>query len=306
MGGPGQTQDDDDEDGEEKPVEYDIWTVPVFRQWSLDALVPLAARAASLAARKEAEDLRGGTGLDRKWDAALEAYERAQVLHPSPQNYKDMAFVAQFANTSKKNREKWLRKAGDLGRHDLAAFLYSESRDAEAVPHIGQLGFRYRIAPKLWTTSDTPPSDRPCPVAKLYDRVLGDTLFSALQQAFSPTSAYWSAHDYDVFAGTSQHGYFSHAFPLYKAQRGELGLLGQLTEKVFELATYADLPIAAKIKDTQICEVWAHCKPPSSGHQLHFDTDNEGRDGPPKHPIFTGVVYLTEHGGPTIVTTQTA
>lgn len=293
----------DDEDAEEKPVEYDVWTVTNFRAWALETIVPLAARAASLAARKEAEDFRLGMGLDRKWDAALEAYERAQVLHPSPQNYKDMAFVAQYANTSKKNREKWLKKAGDVARGDLAAYLYAEGRDAEAVPHIGQLGFRYRIAPRLWQTNEVPPSDRPCPVARLYDRVLGDSLFSALQQAFSPTSAYWSAHDYDVFAGTSQHGYFSHAFPLYKA--GKFGLLGQLTEKVFELATFADLPTSAKLKDTQMVEVWAHCKPPTSGHQLHFDTDNEG-NSEPKHPILTAVVYLTETGGPTLITEQVA
>lgn len=303
MGGGG--GESDDEDAEEKPVEYDVWTVTNFRAWALETIVPLAARAASLAARKEAEDFRLGMGLDRKWDAALEAYERAQVLHPSPQNYKDMAFVAQYANTSKKNREKWLKKAGDVARGDLAAYLYAEGRDAEAVPHIGQLGFRYRIAPRLWQTNEVPPSDRPCPVARLYDRVLGDSLFSALQQAFSPTSAYWSAHDYDVFAGTSQHGYFSHAFPLYKAQRGEFGLLGQLTEKVFELATFADLPTSAKLKDTQMVEVWAHCKPPTSGHQLHFDTDNEG-NSEPKHPILTAVVYLTETGGPTLITEQVA
>ena len=47
---------------------------------------------------------------DSNWDDLQIQTDFRKVLHPSPQNYKDMAFVAQYANTSKKNREKWLRK----------------------------------------------------------------------------------------------------------------------------------------------------------------------------------------------------
>jgi len=51
-------------------------------------------------------------------------------------------------------------------------------------------------------------------------------------------------------------------------------------------------------------EWWAHCRPHASGHQLHFDSEDEGR-GTVRHPIVSTVLYLTEGiGGPTLVTNQ--
>ena len=53
-------------------------------------------------------------------------------------------------------------------------------------------------------------------------------------------------------------------------------------------------------------EWWAHCRPHSSGHQMHFDSDDEGLGGVIKHPICSAVVYVTGGvGGPTLVTNQT-
>lgn len=52
-------------------------------------------------------------------------------------------------------------------------------------------------------------------------------------------------------------------------------------------------------------EWWAHCRPHSSGHQLHFDSDDEGCGGV-RNPICSTVLYLSQDcGGPTLVTTQT-
>ena len=39
---------------------------------------------------------------------------------------------------------------------------------------------------------------------------------------------------------------------------------------------------------------WAHCRPHSSGHQLHFDSDNEGQ-GTVRNPIISTVLYLSEN-----------
>mmetsp|Transcript_8621 Transcript_8621/g.13970 ORF Transcript_8621/g.13970 Transcript_8621/m.13970 type:complete len:345 (-) Transcript_8621:103-1137(-) len=58
-------------------------------------------------------------------------------------------------------------------------------------------------------------------------------------------------------------------------------------------------------------EWWAHRRPHQSGHQLHYDSDNEGvsdmKDAKVRHPIASTVLYLTEGnvGGPTLVTDQT-
>ena len=51
-------------------------------------------------------------------------------------------------------------------------------------------------------------------------------------------------------------------------------------------------------------EWWAHSRAHPSGHQLHFDSDNEGEAGL-RHPIVTSVCYLSEGvGGPTLITEQ--
>ena len=50
---------------------------------------------------------------------------------------------------------------------------------------------------------------------------------------------------------------------------------------------------------------WAHRRPHASGHQLHFDSDNEGRGGV-RNPLVSTVLYLSDEGcgGPTLVTDQ--
>ena len=51
-------------------------------------------------------------------------------------------------------------------------------------------------------------------------------------------------------------------------------------------------------------EWWAHCRPHGTGHQLHFDSDDEGRAGV-RNPIVSCALYLTSGiGGPTLVTDQ--
>ena len=58
-------------------------------------------------------------------------------------------------------------------------------------------------------------------------------------------------------------------------------------------------------KEANYVEWWAHCRPHCDGHQLHFDSDNEGK-GEVRNPIVSSVIYLTSSGvgGPTLVTTQ--
>ena len=55
-------------------------------------------------------------------------------------------------------------------------------------------------------------------------------------------------------------------------------------------------------------EWWVHSRSHTSGHQLHFDSDEtriEG-GGTPRHPIASIVIYLGQNdvGGPTLVTDQ--
>lgn len=62
-----------------------------------------------------------------------------------------------------------------------------------------------------------------------------------------------------------------------------------------------------KAKDATAAEWWAHCRPHGSGHQMHFDSDDEGMGGVIRHPICSAIVFVTGGvGGPTLVTDQTS
>lgn len=57
----------------------------------------------------------------------------------------------------------------------------------------------------------------------------------------------------------------------------------------------------------EVAEWWAHSRPHSSGHQLHFDTDEARiKKGEGVHcPAVSCVLYLSEEvGGPTLVIEQ--
>jgi len=57
---------------------------------------------------------------------------------------------------------------------------------------------------------------------------------------------------------------------------------------------------------TLTAEWWAHCRRHAEGHQLHFDSLDEGK-GYVRHPLISCVVYLSQTqglGGPTLVTDQ--
>jgi hypothetical protein len=42
-------------------------------------------------------------------------------------------------------------------------------------------------------------------------------------------------------------------------------------------------------------EWWAHCRPHSNGHQLHYDSEDEGR-GVVRHPVASAVLALGHDG----------
>ena len=54
----------------------------------------------------------------------------------------------------------------------------------------------------------------------------------------------------------------------------------------------AHFPQAA---EARFAEWWAHCRPHHTGHQLHFDSDDEGEGGV-RNPIITTVLFLSGGG----------
>jgi hypothetical protein len=52
-------------------------------------------------------------------------------------------------------------------------------------------------------------------------------------------------------------------------------------------------------------EMWAHNRPHVTGHQLHFDSDNEGQGDRIRHPVVSCILYLSESASSAPITTTT-
>jgi len=175
------------------------------------------------------------------------------------------------------------------------------------VARLSQDVLRYKLP------SDVINSDQPkvqhsttalaCP-CRLYDDALPKEDLNVLINALCPEdSSYWKDHSYSVYPPTP---YFSYAFDLKDDTLKKLGALGKYVQTIQRLSS--NLPSKgreSKKRIPQYAEVWAHHRPHCSGHQLHFDSDNEGR-GEVKHPLVSSILYLSEEGcgGPSLMTDQ--
>jgi len=114
----------------------------------------------------------------------------------------------------------------------------------------------------------------------------------------NPDASYWSSHDYHVEPPSP---YFSYVIPLLK-ERKQGSFVDGLARKVWKLPGLNQRFPA--IKQATHVELWAHNRPHASGHQMHFDSDDEGRGGV-RNPIVSTILYITaEGGGPSLVTNQ--
>ncbi len=118
-----------------------------------------------------------------------------------------------------------------------------------------------------------------------------------LRNFFSPNALFWKYHNYNEFEST---GYFSY---LYDLETVPTNLVEQVAQSIF---TFIKSKFPEKAKRIKKAEWWAHCRPHNMGHQMHYDSENEGK-GFVRHPIFSTVLYLSEDchvGGPTFITNQ--
>ena len=181
------------------------------------------------------------------------------------------------------------------------ALLYLQRGNVKgARPILHRLGFIVRLSSRILrydaalASADTDP-DPSAP--GFVDNVVTDSVLLALQRIFEPIAAsYWRDHEYRVDPPSS---YFSYVVPIAEPN-GDDTVLASLVQRALA-AVCLRFPEAAAAR---FVELWAHNRPHGSGHQLHFDSDDEGRDGI-RHPLATSVLVVCGScGGPTLVTTQ--
>jgi hypothetical protein len=110
------------------------------------------------------------------------------------------------------------------------------------------------------------------------DSALPPALLEHMQAGFSPEAPFWSEHNY------GRVGYFSYMWSLQEAPSNSWQQLALHVQSVAREYFPA-------VAEARYAELWAHCRRHPSGHQLHFDSDDEGSGGV-RNPIISTVLYL--------------
>jgi hypothetical protein len=167
-------------------------------------------------------------------------------------------------------------------------------------------------------------SSLPQPPCCVVDDFLSPVELGHLQKIFGDVnSSYWTSHNY-IIDKEPPAPYFSYVIDLKQRNNNvqqhhtnrsnnnnqQRPFLRRIVDKIM-----CEGDVAARFpglkREARYVELWAHNRPHASGHQLHFDSDDEGRSrqqgGFPNHPICSTVLNVSSHsrvGGPTLVTNQ--
>jgi len=158
-------------------------------------------------------------------------------------------------------------------------------------------------------------------ICQIVDGFLSPEELKRLRSVFeSPTARYWTDHNYAVEPPSP---YFSYVMPLAdicvatesNGKKRTFGFIGDLAQKIMECPLVNEKFPKLQSK-ANFVEFWAHNRPHASGHQMHFDSDDEGRGGI-RNPIISTIIYITAEnttinngkhgratGGPSLVTNQ--
>ena len=137
----------------------------------------------------------------------------------------------------------------------------------------------------------------------MFDGLLPVRYLRHLQALLAPEANFWCEHGYNEVTGSGETGYFSYVQSLLEEERNTLDAIIRHIWEFLKKGGYF-----SGLADAKLAEWWAHKRPHACGHQMHYDSDNEGIGGV-RNPICSCVVYVVAPpgvGGPTLVTDQAA
>ena len=249
--------------------------------------------------------LRARSRRDLAGPAARRTFKAAERLRNEAASTRDLQYaLSLFLDVLRRTASRALRRrtrervvlmlCQGVNGHDPAAAVSRHLRVGGFVCRLSDGILRYPTEegppPELSPRLPAPPRE----TAHAVDDALPAGMLRALQAAFAPASPFWSEHGYAC--GTS--AFFSYVHPLDAPPRNGfdrvLAALAAIVRARFPRARAA-----------KYVEWWAHCRPHGVGHQLHFDSHDEGRGGV-RNPLVSSAFYLTPSsiGGPTLVTAQ--
>ncbi|KAJ3413729.1 hypothetical protein HDV05_007632 [Chytridiales sp. JEL 0842] len=194
-------------------------------------------------------------------------------------------------------------------KNALIFLLLQCARVSEAKPLLKECGYTYHLATCVLSYPFPPP--RPglmfrndVPFLKAVDNVLHPKVLERLRHVFAPNSSFWTEHRYGP-----DTPYFSYLHPLSTtttlSNKPPKTALDQLITYLHR-TTCTLFPLARRAK---YAEWWVHSRLHPYGHQLHFDSDDEGKSrtptNHPRHPLLGSILFLeADIGGPTLITNQ--
>jgi hypothetical protein len=240
--------------------------------------------------------------VEELYRQALETYEKGELStvedHPAKRSRKLM--LKPF-----KSYEEYA-SAGEK----LALLLCQSGRPKEAKRLLRSLGFICRLSSSVLdypaieqeehhvvaTISDCESTECPCIII---DNFLASNTMCFLKSNFEDlTASYWSDNAYQVEPPSP---YFSFVLPIDRAL-SNYGILGSLISQIYNCVLLRTK--FSGLSSAKYVEMWAHNRPHASGHQMHFDSDDEGRGGV-RNPVMSTIVYVTAgSGGPSLITSQ--
>jgi len=229
-------------------------------------------------------------GIDISDEVVDEDQEDTMSLHAQTHDALTL-FAIQKSNSEPKDVYCLLRDGGYVARLSQDILHYTIPTDVPASASASSAE-----QPEC----ESPPAEPRAP-CRVYDAALPPEQLDILIRALCPKNAsYWKDHSYSVYPPTP---YFSYVFDLKDTTLNQLGALGNHVRNIKQLS--CDLISDVTEETPKYAEVWAHHRPHCSGHQLHFDSDNEGQ-GQVKHPLVSSIIYLSEEGcgGPSLITDQ--
>eukprot|EP00041_Stephanoeca_diplocostata_P030497 m.924316 g.924316 ORF g.924316 m.924316 type:complete len:526 (+) comp23768_c0_seq4:366-1943(+) len=194
-------------------------------------------------------------------------------------------------------------------RYMLAVAYLAQGMSNKADLHLLPLGMAWRLSSSIWVpkTLQVTPACTIFPQGNVrtWNQCLPPAVVCALKEQLRPSSTYWSTHGYD----SAQAKFFSYHYNL--KQQPSL-LIERCVKHLQKRFLEMQVP---EIQDAVAVEWWTHKRPIRSSwmynaHQLHFDTDEHTFQKDSRvalrHPLWSCVVYLSDAGGPTLVTDKAA
>jgi hypothetical protein len=238
--------------------------------------------------------------IEERLQNGLGRWKNAQTRQDIAYAMKELRGVVSSRNEVEGNAPAAFHAAVEKGVENLAYLCIQENLREEADKLLIELRYTHSLSDKVVRYKDSSIQNgsladpNHSKVVQVFRNALPVKMLRQLQHAFRAESPFWSEHKYPC-------PYFSYAHALIPTGPPK-HLMDQLSRMLLKNLT----PVFPQLKGgVNFVEWWSHNRTHSHGHQLHFDSDNEGI-GTVRNPICSAILYLTPSsiGGPTLVTTQ--